>query len=101
MAGLVASAVDPDFEARTAEIRAANTQICCVCGRVHFKKERSACEGCTGLLEAGQTALVDAKNRFAFVEFKKGSANSDLRGKIESVDSRVIDTILAHAAKED
>ena len=98
LAGVMAGAMDPQFEQRASEIRAARTQLCSICGQVHFVKERPTCEGCAALLADGQTALVDAQNRFAFVEFPEEGDNADLRGKIEPVQSRVLDTVFAHAA---
>jgi hypothetical protein len=100
IAGVMAGAMDPQFEQRAAEIKSANTRICKVCGQVHFHKEREACEGCEALLEEGQTALVDSKLRFVFVEFPEQSEEADLRGTVQAVDSRVIDTYLSHAASE-
>jgi len=90
--------VKPGFEEHLAQIRAANTKVCPVCGSLFVRKEEGPCSGCAGLLESGDTALVDSQNRFAFVRFSEDSENSHLRGRVVSVHSRVMDTVLAKAA---
>lgn len=101
LAGMMSSAIDPTFNDQAAEIRAANTKVCAVCGQVFIHKESRCCSGCQGLLDTGQTALVAPDLRFVFVEFPEDGDNADLRGKIESVDKRVVDTLVAKAAQDE